>query len=206
MDKKALSKPMTEILGRLPDDIFKVQIFGDECILHEPVENWPVVECLIAFYSSGYVHSIDFKLAANIKYRYPLDKALEYVELRKPFLINDLEMQRSLQDRRLVYEILQAWDIPVPRHVVVNRDGGVDNNVLEEFDDHIVINGVTFKKPFVEKPVDADDHNVSRNCLPVAAVPHRHPNMTPPGYNASINHHKKHVIDIHLLPHECWRW
>ena len=53
MDKKALSKPMTEILGRLPDDIFNVKIFGDECILNEPVEDWPVVECLIAFYSSG---------------------------------------------------------------------------------------------------------------------------------------------------------
>lgn len=145
MDKKARSKPMTEILGRLPEDLFEIHIFGDECILNEPVENWPVVECLIAFYSGGY----------------PLDKALEYVELRHPFLVNDLEMQKTLMDRRLVYEVLQSCDIPVPRHVYVNRDEhDEDHNVLEEFDDYIVINGTQINKPFVEKPVDADDHNI----------------------------------------------
>uniref|UniRef100_A0A915HEC3 Inositol hexakisphosphate and diphosphoinositol-pentakisphosphate kinase n=1 Tax=Romanomermis culicivorax TaxID=13658 RepID=A0A915HEC3_ROMCU len=31
---------------------------------------------------------------------------------------------------------------------------------LEEYDDHIVVNGVTFNKPFVEKPVSAEDHNI----------------------------------------------
>ena len=31
---------------------------------------------------------------------------------------------------------------------------------LTEEADSIEINGVTFQKPFVEKPVDAEDHNV----------------------------------------------
>jgi inositol-hexakisphosphate/diphosphoinositol-pentakisphosphate 1-kinase len=31
---------------------------------------------------------------------------------------------------------------------------------VEEFDEYIVVNGVQINKPFVEKPVDADDHNV----------------------------------------------
>lgn len=45
----------------------------------------------------------------------------------------------------------------------MERDNpNVDNNnvVIEEFDDYIVINGTKLNKPFVEKPVDADDHNV----------------------------------------------
>jgi len=31
---------------------------------------------------------------------------------------------------------------------------------LVEADDNVEINGVTFHKPFVEKPVNAEDHNV----------------------------------------------
>jgi inositol hexakisphosphate/diphosphoinositol-pentakisphosphate kinase len=33
-------------------------------------------------------------------------------------------------------------------------------NSLLEFDDHVEVNGVTFNKPFVEKPVSAEDHNI----------------------------------------------
>lgn len=80
---------MKEIIGRLPEDLFEVYIFGDDCILNEPIEKWPIVECLIAFYSTGY----------------PLDKVIQYVELTKPFLINDLKMQYTLKDRRRVYEV-----------------------------------------------------------------------------------------------------
>jgi hypothetical protein len=32
---------------------------------------------------------------------------------------------------------------------------------FEEHDDHIEVNGVVIHKPFVEKPVDADDHNIA---------------------------------------------
>ena len=32
---------------------------------------------------------------------------------------------------------------------------------FEEHDDYIEINGVDIHKPFVEKPVDADDHNIA---------------------------------------------
>lgn len=89
VDKKARSKPMQEILARLPENMFDILIFGNDCILYEPVENWPIVECLISFYSDGF----------------PLHKAIEYSELRKPYLINDLKMQYNLQDRRTVYRV-----------------------------------------------------------------------------------------------------
>ena len=44
MDKKAKSKPMREILQRLPDELFEIVYFGDDMILNKPIETWPVVE------------------------------------------------------------------------------------------------------------------------------------------------------------------
>ena len=64
----------------------QVIIFGDACILHAPVENWPMCDCLIAFYSTGF----------------PSDKANAYVKLRRPYALNNLEVQDVLHDRRRV--------------------------------------------------------------------------------------------------------
>ena len=155
MDKKARSKPMAEILSRLDEKLFRVIFFGDQTILHAPVEEWPVCDVLIAFHSKGY----------------PLDKAKQYVKLVDPFILNDLEMQEVIKDRRKIYDLLEASGIDVPRHVFLSRDGyvstgtggGNGNNDQEvmEYDDHIEVNGVIIHKPFVEKPVNADDHNIA---------------------------------------------
>lgn len=51
-----------------------------------PVEDWPVCDCLVAFYSTGF----------------PSDKAEAYVKLRRPYALNNLEMQDVLHDRRRV--------------------------------------------------------------------------------------------------------
>ena len=143
MAKKTQSKPMREILSRLPGDAFEIIIFQEEVILEAAVEAWPVVECLVAFHSAGF----------------PLDKAIQYAKLRKPFVVNDLRRQHLLRDRRLVYATLARAGVPTPRHVCVNRDRDVEQTV-EELDDAIVVDGVKIEKPFVEKPVDSDDHNI----------------------------------------------
>lgn len=150
MDKKARSKPMAEILSRLDEDLFCVVFFGDSVLLNELAESWPVCDVLVAFYSKGY----------------PLQKAKEYVTLRKPFILNDLGMQELMQDRRRVYDLLEASGIDVPRHVYLSRDsyvstGSGDGNgsrdlEVKEFDDHIEVNGVSVHKPFVEKPINAE--------------------------------------------------
>ncbi|XP_023068002.1 inositol hexakisphosphate and diphosphoinositol-pentakisphosphate kinase 2 isoform X12 [Piliocolobus tephrosceles] len=92
---------------------------------------------------------------------FPLDKAVAYAKLRNPFVINDLNMQYLIQDRREVYSILQAEGILLPRYAILNRD---PNNPKEcnliEGEDHVEVNGEIFQKPFVEKPVSAEDHNV----------------------------------------------
>ena len=53
----------------------------------------------------------------------PLEKAESYVALRRPYLLNDLRMQRTLMDRRRVYDLLEESGIDVPRHVFMSRDG-----------------------------------------------------------------------------------
>ncbi|XP_035858979.1 inositol hexakisphosphate and diphosphoinositol-pentakisphosphate kinase 2 isoform X10 [Sander lucioperca] len=146
MMKKSKSKPMTEILERLCKfDYINMVIFPEEVILEEPVEKWPLCDCLISFHSKGF----------------PLDKAVEYAKLRNPLLINDLNMQYFIQDRREVYRILQEEGIDLPRYAVLNRDpDNPEECNLVEAEDHVEVNGEVFPKPFVEKPVCAEDHNV----------------------------------------------
>lgn len=146
MEKKALSGPMAQILDRLRMfGEFEIIIFGDHVVLHEPVEKWPLCDCLIAFYSTGY----------------PLDKAEAYAALRKPYLINQLKLQHLLHDRRKVYARLEEFGIPTPNYALVSRNfpyEEVENFVEEE--DYVEIHGKRILKPFVEKPVDGDNHSV----------------------------------------------
>ena len=122
-----------------------------------------------------------------------MDKAIAYAQLRKPFCVNDLPMQKVLWDRRICLRILDSMGVPTPRRVEVNRDGGP---VLESEDlahhvyhmsgvtldgpengmgggtqvakqvklvddgDTLLVDGATLKKPFVEKPVSGEDHNI----------------------------------------------
>ncbi|XP_061898671.1 inositol hexakisphosphate and diphosphoinositol-pentakisphosphate kinase 1-like isoform X4 [Entelurus aequoreus] len=146
MMKKSRSKPMTQILERLCKfDYIEVVIFPEDVILEEPVDKWPLCDCLISFHSKGF----------------PLDKAVEYAKLRNPLLINDLNMQYFIQDRREVYRILQEEGIDLPRYGVLNRDpDNPEECNLVEGEDHVEVNGEVFPKPFVEKPVCAEDHNV----------------------------------------------
>ncbi|CAI4221685.1 unnamed protein product [Auanema sp. JU1783] len=148
MNRKATSKPMREIMSKIIEfyntwlDYF---IFPESVILNEPVERWPLCDCLISF------HSTDF----------PLHKAIKYVELRKPHVINDLKRQYDLLDRRKVFRTLAKEGIEHPRHGVLMRaDSNEPDGELIEHSDHIEVNGMVFNKPFVEKPISAEDHNV----------------------------------------------
>ncbi|XP_055847079.1 inositol hexakisphosphate and diphosphoinositol-pentakisphosphate kinase isoform X5 [Episyrphus balteatus] len=146
MSKKTQSKPMKEILTRLQEfEYIKMVVFEEDVILKEPVDQWQIVDCLISFHSKGF----------------PLEKAIQYAQLRRPFVINNLHMQYDIQDRRRVYAILESEGIEIPRYAVLDRDSpDPKQHELIESEDHVEVNGVTFNKPFVEKPVSAEDHNI----------------------------------------------
>ncbi|KAK4603942.1 hypothetical protein RGQ29_012454 [Quercus rubra] len=143
---EANSGPMRQILDRLQKfGEFEIIEFMDKTIIDDPIESWPICDCLIAFHSSGY----------------PLEKAKAYAALRKPFLVNELEPQHLLHDRRKVYEQLQRYGVHVPRYALVNRE--VPYQELDYFveqEDFVEVHGNRFWKPFVEKPVDGDDHRI----------------------------------------------
>ncbi|KAF4390701.1 hypothetical protein G4B88_015591 [Cannabis sativa] len=114
MEKKMFSAPMKQILDRLQAfGEFEIIHFGDKVILEEPVERWPICDCLIAFHSNGY----------------PLEKAEAYAALRKYALVN---REKPYQD--------------------------LDYFVEEE--DFVEVHNERFWKPFVEKPVDGDNHSI----------------------------------------------
>ncbi|PRQ53685.1 putative phosphotransferase with a phosphate group as acceptor [Rosa chinensis] len=146
MEKKVFSAPMGQILERLQEfGEFEITHFGDKVILEDPVESWPICDCLIAFHSSGY----------------PLEKAEAYANLRKPFLVNELEPQHLLHDRRKVYERLEMYGIPVPRYALVNREAPYQElDYFVEEEDFVEVHGQRFWKPFVEKPVEGNDHSI----------------------------------------------
>lgn len=178
LDVKARSKPSQNILTRLQaKGDFEVIVFGDKVILDEDVENWPVCDFLIAFFSDGF----------------PLDKAIAYAQLRKPLCVNDLPMQKVLWDRRLCLKILDHMGVPTPKRMEVNRDGGptlespelaehvyrltgvklegpedgtgggaatTQSLSMSEDGESLIVDGKAFRKPFVEKPVNGEDHNI----------------------------------------------
>lgn len=151
--KKLYAKPMFEILSRLVKNVeLAIMVLDGNMLLKEAVETWPKCDCLIAFHASGY----------------PLEKAQVYAKLHKPFVINDLEQQHVLKDRRDVYAALVANNIPVPQHVVITADrtprpGEYTPDQIELRGDKLCFKAtgaMLLKKPFVEKPCSAEDHNV----------------------------------------------
>ncbi|KAK3312408.1 histidine phosphatase superfamily-domain-containing protein [Apodospora peruviana] len=179
LDVKARSKPSRNILNRLIQNReFDVRVFGDKVILDEEIENWPICDYLISFYSDGF----------------PLEKAIAYVKARKPFCVNDVPMQKILWDRRLCLRLLDRIGVSTPQRIEVNRDGGprlltpdiakhikdISGVAFEPTDpnpenakalsprrvelldngDILSVDGTLIKKPFVEKPTSGEDHNI----------------------------------------------
>ena len=89
-------------------------------------------------------------------------------------MVNDLSAQHLLLDRRHVYNTLLAHGLPVPRHVLVARDAAPGrppppeawaptarcDEEVEETEEFLRVGSTKIGKPFVEKPVDAEDHNM----------------------------------------------
>ncbi|KAF1744830.1 hypothetical protein MXB_3820, partial [Myxobolus squamalis] len=148
-NRKIFSKPMLEILYRLCACHFlDIIIIPDNIVRKYEVEKWPIVNIFLCFYAKGY----------------PLDKAIKYVELRKPYVINEIYNQKVLFNRREIYRVLSHHNVCVPNFMAIERDSislqPLSGEVIED-GDVISYNGKKMTKPFVEKPFDAENHNIT---------------------------------------------
>jgi hypothetical protein len=139
-------KSLSKLLDLLSvGDEIECITFPEELILGAPVEEWPVVQVLISFHSAGF----------------PLEKAQAYAALRQPFCVNKLEQQSAiLLDRRHVYAQLKKLGVPTPHHAWHDHLDPKAQGALVQVEDGLEIGGVRINKPFVEKPVDSEDHRV----------------------------------------------
>ena len=67
----------------------------------------------------------------NAPQGFPLEKSIQYAELRKPLVINNLESQFFIMDRREVYRILSEEGIDLPRYAILNRDKDEEEHVYK---------------------------------------------------------------------------
>ena len=55
------NKPMGEILKRMElMEFLEIIIFDETMILNDPIDTWPICDCLISFHSKGWFNFIDF--------------------------------------------------------------------------------------------------------------------------------------------------
>ncbi|KAK1866932.1 hypothetical protein I4F81_009444 [Pyropia yezoensis] len=132
-----------------------------------PVAEWPDVDILLAFHAPGF----------------PLDAVTEYAAARQVPLVNSLADQYTLRDRSQIWAALVEAGVPTP-DLVVRRErppstaaagiAGSDGDaappvvrlpaascggVVTQDGEWLLVDGVrALRKPFVEKPLDADDH------------------------------------------------
>ena len=116
MPRKINNPHMKNILENLQRfEELKIIIFTEEILFKTEIEEWPIVDALIIFYSDGF----------------PYNKALKYINLTKPYLINDYEMQKVFWDRVKVLKLLEEAQIPIPPHIILDGCENVEINKEE---------------------------------------------------------------------------
>lgn len=116
-----------------------------------PVENWPICDVLLTLESP----------------EIPLHEIRQYIRMRCPLLVNNVFMLPMLKDRRVIRRALARKHVPVTPAIYLNRsDGDIATQPLHDAGNTLVVTsrargGTSYSitKPFVEKPVDPDDHS-----------------------------------------------
>jgi inositol hexakisphosphate/diphosphoinositol-pentakisphosphate kinase len=123
--------------------IVQVFCFKDSTILESPIDQWPTCDALLCYHSVGF----------------PIERAIQYENELKSFSFNDIAAQKELLlDRQSVYQHLLKIGVPIPQpYSCVNHH----SDPVIETNDYIQHNDIKIKKPFVEKPLDANDHNIN---------------------------------------------
>ena len=66
----------------------------------------------------------------------------------------------TLSKSSLNTEIESSFEKIIPARLSFQPFLTFSGSHLEEFADHVEVNGTVFNKPFVEKPISAKDHNI----------------------------------------------
>ncbi|KAB8257901.1 hypothetical protein BDV32DRAFT_126625 [Aspergillus pseudonomiae] len=179
MEDKALSKANQEIFRRLQiDGLIEVVLFGDKTLLSKKPEEWPICDFLIAFYSDGFPLE---KVISYTRLRSPFcyndllmqgvlfdrrlcNRVLDHLGVRTP---KRLEVNRDGGPRAHDWGLVQhVYDriglgIPGPAEGEAARERSHAPSVsLSDDGNTLLVDGRTLHKPFVEKPVSAEDHNI----------------------------------------------
>ncbi|CED82972.1 actin cytoskeleton organization and biogenesis-related protein [Phaffia rhodozyma] len=190
MDIKARSKAMREILTRLVEiegPGLDIKIFGDKVILDDDIHHWPQTDILISFFSTDFplpkaiaytqlstqpppIVINDLPMQSVLWDRRLVLAILDHIGVPTP---RRMEVSRDggPKPERVVKEKVKrelgleftAWEdkeqtkkADVTKGEVVR---GTDVSLRED-GDAIIVNGQVMEKPFVEKPVNGEDHNV----------------------------------------------
>ncbi|KAJ3425104.1 inositol hexakisphosphate and diphosphoinositol-pentakisphosphate kinase [Anaeramoeba flamelloides] len=143
MEKKLGTKWMKKILVQLKNsDKIKLVIWTNDMIQNQTIENWPIVDGLITLYSSGY----------------PVNKVISYVNRHRPYCCNNPEFFKAMTNRESIYKVLDEIGVEHPNYLVLNTKE-ISNEINEETN-WITFHGKKLEKPFVEKPIDSENHNI----------------------------------------------
>lgn len=182
MPAKVWSQPMQAILSAMCDTVrsLDVVIFDEHMLLNARVCEWPQVDALIAFYSRGFpLHKVrayvdltqpflvnDLEMQCVMRNRAAVYNVLKSQNIPQPqTIVCDRERGDGamiLGDRLVVSKLKSTGtDITGARSLTCDCDRGVceickpSKSFGCSADDRM-----TMCKPFVEKPLNADDHNV----------------------------------------------
>lgn len=174
--------PMQEIMRYLKNKGYLVYWLDDAYRENTPIEEWPRADVLISFFSNG----MDFlKMQKYAR----MCRPLEVNKIDKQFLLTDRRAVLAVLDRinvptekRLIYNSCskERESIYAPRGVPEEGDP-VCETIKEELKkmnicadsimkktgerkcngDILVIDGKTINKPYVEKPIYSENHNIS---------------------------------------------
>ena len=149
MKKKIHSPHMQQILEFISNfNDFELIEFTEDIIFNEEVEKWPKVESMIVFFSTGF----------------PYSKVLKYINLRKPFLPNNFEMQKIFWDRIKVMTMLKENNIPIPNEIIVEREEEINN---EDDDNCIELNTSQEIEEMIEKYYEEYDEENKPKAPPL---------------------------------------
>lgn len=149
-ERKLKARPMQMLINYLykENSCFRMTFIDEHVYLTVDVHQWPIVDVLLILYAPPF----------------PVAKVLDYVTKRQVKMVNNLYMQRYMMDRRYVRRVLQRAGVPVPNAVEVDRGNGDWVEWKTDAPDEICVCGkdgtrLVMRKPFVEKPVDTEDHS-----------------------------------------------